>query len=96
MASKKNQEPDETVTLTHATRGTRIRVAASDLDKYRRQGYQSAGAPASAAPVGDPDESWTLAQLNTYANQNNVDLGGATRKADVLDALLESQLDNEE
>jgi hypothetical protein len=51
---------------------------------------------APASPEGDPDESWTLAHLNEYANQNNVDLGGATRKADVLDAILAAQMDAEE
>lgn len=93
MAKKQKAAPVERVTLVHSTKGTRITVAASLAP--RMLGFAPAD-KTPAQPVGDPDESWTLAQLNAYANQNNVDLGGATRKADVLDALLESQLDNEE
>jgi hypothetical protein len=92
MAKKQKSAPVERVTLVHSTRGTRITVAKSMAP--RMLGYVPVGKTAS--PQGDPDESWTLAQLNEYAAGRNLDLGGATRKADVLDAILESQLDDEE
>lgn len=91
MAKKQHAEEVERVTLVHSTKGTRITVAASQA--ARMIGYRAEG---KAAPQGDPDESWTLAQLNEYATQNSVDLGGATRKADILDALLAAQMDAEE
>ncbi|MDO5502147.1 MAG: hypothetical protein Q4G67_03125 [Actinomycetia bacterium] len=41
--------------------------------------------------AGDaPSESWTVAQLRAYADEHDVDLGEATRKADILDALAAS------
>lgn len=40
-------------------------------------------------PVPDtgPGESWTNAQIRDYAEEHNIDLGGATVKADMLVAL---------
>lgn len=38
-------------------------------------------------PEGDPDDSWSVKQLRAYAREHDVDLGGATRKDDILDAL---------
>lgn len=38
-------------------------------------------------PEGEPDDSWTVPQLQAYAQQNQVDLEGATRKADILAAI---------
>ena len=34
-----------------------------------------------------PDDTWTLAQLRSYASEQGVDLAGATRKDDVLAAV---------
>lgn len=38
-------------------------------------------------PEGDPTEEWTVAQLEQYATGHDIDLTGATRKADVLAAI---------
>jgi hypothetical protein len=38
-------------------------------------------------PDGEPSPSWTVAQLREFAEENAVDLGGATVKDDILDAL---------
>ena len=35
-------------------------------------------------PGGTPDESWTNAEIKQYADDNGIDLGGATTKADML------------
>lgn len=38
-------------------------------------------------PEGDPAESWKGAQLAAYAKAHDVDLAGATTKADMLKAI---------
>lgn len=41
--------------------------------------------PADEAEV--PDDSWTNADIRAWAEDNKVDLGGATKKADMLAAI---------
>lgn len=43
----------------------------------------------SAPPAGDPSEAWTVAELKAWAADpaHPVDLGEATKKADILAAL---------
>lgn len=38
-------------------------------------------------PEGDPSDAWTNAQLTQYAADQDIDLGGATVKADILTAI---------
>lgn len=38
-------------------------------------------------PEGDPSEDWKVDQLKAYAEREGVDLGGATKKADILTAV---------
>lgn len=38
-------------------------------------------------PDGAPDESWKVAELQAYAQAHDVDLGGATKKADMVAAI---------
>jgi hypothetical protein len=40
-----------------------------------------------AGPEGEPSEAWTVAQLTDYAKREEIDLGGATKKADILSAI---------
>jgi len=40
-----------------------------------------------ALPEGTPSDSWTVAQLKEYAAQEEVDLTGAEKKADILAAI---------
>jgi hypothetical protein len=47
-------------------------------------------APAPApqpAPAGTPNEDWTNAEIKAYADANNIDLDGATKKSDMLAAI---------
>lgn len=37
--------------------------------------------------AAEPDESWTVSDLRDYAKANDIDLEGATVKADILDAI---------
>lgn len=54
-------------------------------------GTEESGVAASADTGGadgaTPDASWTVADLRDYAKANNVDLDGATAKADILAAI---------
>ena len=43
--------------------------------------------PVEQQKADQPDESWTVAELREYAKANDVDLDGATAKADILDAI---------
>ena len=36
------------------------------------------------SPAGTPTSEWTNAEIEAYAKANNIDLGGATKKADML------------
>ncbi|MBF6315043.1 hypothetical protein [Nocardia farcinica] len=36
---------------------------------------------------GEPSEAWTIAQLQAYADARDIDLGDATKKADILAAI---------
>jgi len=38
-------------------------------------------------PEGDPNESWKVDELKAYAAERSIDLGDATRKADILAAI---------
>ena len=42
-----------------------------------------------ATPKGTPDETWKVAELTEWAKAHDVDLGDATRKADILALLVE-------
>ncbi|MGW5387200.1 hypothetical protein [Nocardia sp. NPDC003963] len=43
---------------------------------------------------GEPSESWTVPQLRAYADHHDIDLGEATKKADILAAIIGSGDDN--
>ena len=68
---------------------------------FRRHGYgvedgkkaskKDAGDQSGAFPEGEPVESWTADQLKAYAAANEVDLGGATKKADIFAAITAHQ-----
>ena len=44
-------------------------------------------APVEPEKTDEPDESWTVADLRAYAKAHDIDLEGATVKADILDAI---------
>ncbi|TLF72918.1 hypothetical protein [Nocardia cyriacigeorgica] len=53
--------------------------------------------PGAAEEVGqveqgddEPSESWTVADLRAYAELHDIDLGDATKKADILEAIIGS------
>jgi hypothetical protein len=90
MSNSKFKAPEQ-VTLVN-DKGTRIHVSKALAPKMR--GFRPAGQ--ATALVGDPDESWTVAQLRTWADEHDVNLDGATKKADILEAIdLASEDDGE-
>lgn len=43
-----------------------------------------------AGPEGEPNESWTVAQLREYASREEISLAGADKKAEILAAIREA------
>ncbi|MEV6555875.1 hypothetical protein AB0M22_09175 [Nocardia sp. NPDC051756] len=41
-------------------------------------------------PDDEPSESWTVAQLRAHAERREIDLGDATKKADILAAITDA------
>lgn len=56
----------------------------STLEYFRRIGYTVTEAP---VPSPTPGEDWTVDSLRDYAQTNDIDLAGATRKDDILDVI---------
>lgn len=58
------------------------------LTYFRRHGYRIDEPEAPAFPDGDPAESWKADQLRAYAAKHNVEVKGATTKAEILAAIV--------
>lgn len=48
---------------------------------------KAAGSDEPPFPDGEPSETWKGEQLKAYAKANEIDLGGATTKADMVAAI---------
>ncbi len=57
-----------------------------EIDDRRGRAMISNGV-ARPAPALEPDDSWKVADLRSFASTNSIDLGGASTKADILAAL---------
>lgn len=68
--------------LTHATTGVTVDVADALVERLGREWK-----PEGAVPEGAPSEAWKLADLHAYAQEHDVDLNGATKKADIVAAI---------
>ncbi|NJI60945.1 hypothetical protein HCX50_16065 [Microbacterium oxydans] len=59
-----------------------------DYDHYETDLEAAAGAGVQGfAAMSAPDEAWTIPQLKSYASENDIDLAGASLKADILAAV---------
>lgn len=58
-------------------------------DAAKRLGREWVSADASQRSE-TPDATWKLAELKAYATENEIDLGDATKKDDVLAAIVAS------
>lgn len=63
-----------------------------DYDHYETDTTAADGGAGTQgfAAMSAPDESWTVAQLKDYASENDIDLAGASRKAEILAAVVDS------
>jgi hypothetical protein len=68
---------------------TGIVVSVDDSkDERFTDGWKKVGSkPAGVLPDGVPDVSWKADDLKSYAASNGVDLGGATKKEDIVAAI---------
>ena len=64
----------------------------SDIRKARAAAAGSA--VAKSVQHQPPTADWTVAQLTEFASTNDVDLGGATKKDDILAVLTNSSKGN--
>lgn len=79
-------------TLQHPKSGRKVTVPADTADFYKKHGWVAPGtateAPAAVAvPDGEPTGDWKVADITAYAERESLDLGGATKKADMLAAI---------
>lgn len=65
--------------------GVVVSVDDSKDDRFA-SGWKLAGAPAPR-PEGAPDASWKVADLKAHAEENDIDLGEATKKEDIVAAI---------
>lgn len=71
----------------HAAEGRTINVSGAELEAQYAADTMWAlvtEKPAPEIPDGDPAKEWTNPQLVAWADANDIDLGGATNKADLL------------
>jgi hypothetical protein len=77
-------------TLTHP-KGRSVVVPDETVDYYTSKGWAVADSPAedpaASAKAAEPDKSWKNDELVAYAAEHGIDLGGATKKADLLTAI---------
>ena len=77
------------VTAYAATTGVKQRIPAGWLDHpvFGKQ-FRRTPADRDAILAAGPSDAWTVAELTDYATKTGIDLAGATRKADILSAIL--------
>lgn len=63
----------------------------SAIAYFIRHGYSVEDTEGEDATPEAPNEEWTVEQLREHAAAHEVDLGGATKKADILAALTAPQ-----
>lgn len=75
------------ITLKHPGKGRTVVVPDNVAESYISQGWVVPGSPAPAEQDSAPSKSWKVDELKAYAEENSIDLGGATKKADILTAI---------
>jgi hypothetical protein len=74
-------------TLKHPGKGRTVIVPDAVAESYISQGWVVPGSPAPAETDSAPSKSWKVDELKAYAEENAIDLGTATKKADILTAI---------
>jgi len=75
--------------------GAVVRVHPDHVERFDRLNRPQEAASAVEPPAqverggdsGEPSEAWTIAQLQAFADARDIDLGDATKKADILAAI---------
>lgn len=75
------------ITLTHPGKGRQVTVPDAVAESYVSQGWVVPGSPAPAEPDSAPSKSWKVDELKAYADEHSIDLGDATKKADILSVI---------
>ena len=65
-------------------------------DILRAKGYTVEGEPDQVEVQADPLKKMTVDELKEYAATNGIDLGEATKKADILAAIQAAETSNDE
>jgi len=71
--------------------GRQITVPDDAVEYYAGKGWTApefSNPQAKPLPDGEPSEAWTIPQLTSYAGTLSIDLGKATKKGDILAAIL--------
>lgn len=80
-------------TLKHPGKGRTVVVPDGTVGYYTEHGWEVVdGTPVpESTPQGPesegPSKSWKVDQLKAYAEEHGIDLGGATKKDDLLSAI---------
>lgn len=82
------------ITLTHPGKGRQVTVPENVAESYTSQGWVAEEAPTPAEQDSTPNPAWKVEQLKAYAAERGIDLGDATKKADILTVLLAEEDDN--
>ena len=79
--------------LKHAATGRLVDVPESLAKGYRAAGWADAPvAPkAPVTPEGEPTADWKVDQLKAYAAERGIDLGEASKKADIVEVIAAAQ-----
>lgn len=75
------------ITLTHPGKGRQVTVPDAVAESYISQGWVVPGSSTPAEQDSAPSKSWKVDELKAYAEEHAIDLGTATKKADILTAI---------
>lgn len=77
-------------------RGVAYTNDTAKADILRAKGYTVEGKPDQVEVQADPLKKMTVDELKEYAATNGIDLGEATKKADILAAIQAAETGNDE
>lgn len=77
--------------LQHPKSGRTVTVPADATGYYEGLGWVAPGSAPSEPPVtvpdGEPSTDWKVAEITAYVERESLDVGDATKKADLLAAI---------
>jgi len=80
--------------------GNLITVNESDVEIYEQKGYklfvESKSEQPQPRPLEQAIESMTIAELKQYAECNDIDISGLTKKQDIIDTIRQEEAERNE